>query len=502
VECSVVTAVYAAVVIWTVAHHEPWRDEVVPLSIARRAHSLAELAAPLKFEGHPILWYLLLWLGYGLVHQTWILKAAGIGSAIGAVFLFNRSPLPWCLRYAFTFSFFPLYQYSVISRGYTLEMLLLFAFCRLYPRRHDHPVALAAILAALANTEAFGLIMTVAAGIMLVAGGISRRFEWRRALSNRSTLLATAVYLVGLVLATVVAFPASSHPLTGFQRLTFASIALGIGQAIVQPVAHAAGVATVPLPSAWVWAYFVYLTRRPPVLCFAALSLIGIEVLFNLVYGPGAPWHIGNVVLVLVAAMWLDASASTSTWAASPALERARGSLGRVLAVGVMVVLGGQVLLGAKHITTDLQYDYSENRRLAELLASDPALAGAVVMGEPDTPLWSLPYYADNRIYLARENVFRDWGNFAPPRPATYDLGALLEAARRVRGECTCPVVVTLGYELGELGTYTNFGGTQFEEHFVITAEARAEFVAATRPLARLRGPTMTDENYDVYVLR
>jgi len=61
---------------------------------------------------------------------------------------------------------------------------------------------------------------------------------------------------------------------------------------------------------------------------------------------------------------------------------------------------------------------------------------------------------------------------------------------------------VTLGYELGELGTYTNFGGTQFEERFVITAEARAEFAAATRPLARLRGPTMTDENYDVYVLR
>jgi hypothetical protein len=99
-----------------------------------------------------------------------------------------------------------------------------------------------------------------------------------------------------------------------------------------------------------------------------------------------------------------------------------------------MVVLGGQILLGAKHITTDIQYDYSENRRLAELLAGDPTLAGAVVMGEPDTPLCSLPYYADNRIYLARENVFRDWGNFAPPRPVTYDLGALLEAARRVPG--------------------------------------------------------------------
>jgi hypothetical protein len=63
-------------------------------------------------------------------------------------------------------------------------------------------------------------------------------------------------------------------------------------------------------------------------------------------------------------------------------------------------------------------------------------------------------------------------------------------------------VVITLGYDLERPGAYTNFGGSRFEERFRITPEARDAFLAATQPLARLRGPTLTDENYDVFVLR
>src|SRR6185503_18167105 len=120
--------------------------------------------------------------------QTWVLKAASLASAIGAVYLLNRSPLPWWLRWLVTFSFFPIYQYSVISRGYSVEMLLLFAFCALYVSRHRHPLLLATVLAALANTETFGFIIAIAAAAMLVV----QVSDWRAAVSDR-WLLAAAV---------------------------------------------------------------------------------------------------------------------------------------------------------------------------------------------------------------------------------------------------------------------------------------------------------------------
>jgi hypothetical protein len=251
-----------------------------------------------------------------------------------------------------------------------------------------------------------------------------------------------------------------------------------------------------------VWGYFAYLTRRPPVLCFAAIAFVGIEVLFNLVHGPGAPWHLGNVVLVLVASMWFDAAATAPSIAAPRPIEQLRPWLGRVLAAGMLVMLAGQMRFAFLNLRSDFQYDYSSNRRLAALLRDDPTLANAVVTGEPDTALWSLSYYSDARTYLAREGAFRTWGMFAPPRKVDYDLGALLDDAQRLRGECGCPVVVTMGWDLGQVGTFTNFAGSRFEEHFVVTPEAREAFLAATRPVANLLGPTISDERYEVYVLR
>ena len=324
---------------------------------------------------------------------------------------------------------------------------------------------------------------------------------WRGLVTDRRGVIAIAVYLAGLGLGAAVAFPDPSHPLTGFERLGASSIAASVGRAIAQPVGHAGMFAIVPRPSLFVWGYFLYLLPNVPVLAFAAGSLVGIETLFNVVYGPGAPWHIGNLMLVLVAAMWLDASGSAPALALPPALVRTRVWLGRLLCVPMAVTLAGQISLGADHLRADLQYDYSANKRFAELLHSDPALATAVITGEPDTPLWSVSYYADNRIYLPRERVFRAWGMSGQHRPGSFSLGDLLETARRLKEECGCPVVITMGWPLAQPGTLTNFRGTRFEETFVVTPEARAEFFAATQLLARL-GPTITDENYDVYLLR
>lgn len=493
-----ITLLYAAIVIWGSVHHEPWRDEVVPLSIARQAHSLPELAAPLRYEGHPILWYLVLWVSAHVLGGTWALKAASLACAIGAIFLLNRAPLPWWIRILFTFSFYPLYQYSVVSRGYGLEMLLLFAFCALASGRQQRPLALALALAGLANTEVFGLIMSVAAAAMLALGVT----DWRRTVRDPWVVGGCAIYAVGLVLAAAVALPASGHPLTGFRDLDWSWVALGIGWAIAQPAFHATAISLLPAPSLWAWGYLVYLAPRPARLAFTAIGLVGFEALFNLVYGPNALWHLGNFMLLLTAAVWLDAAASDDDGDHLPAaLVPARLWLGRGLAVAFAVTIAGQIPRGAQALALDATHDYSASRRLAALLHDDPALANAVVMGEPDTRLWSLPYYADNRLYLARAGLFRGWGMFGPERARVYGLDALLDAARRVGAECACPVVITLGWSLAEPGVRTSFAGTQFEERFVITDEARAAFLAATRHLARL-APTITDESYDVYALR
>ncbi len=496
-----VTTIFAAVVIAAAGYHEPWRDEVVPLSIARHADSLRELAAPLRFEGHPILWYLVLWIGLGVFGQSWVLKAASLASAIGAMLLWNRSRLPWWLLGLFTFSYFPLYQYSVVSRGYSLEMLLLFLCCTLVPHRRAHPVALATALALLANTESFGTVMAIAAGVMLLVDAAMTRGGADRRRLDGWTGAAIVIYVLGFVPAVAVAFPDVGHRGTAVYQLDATTIAAGLGKALVWPVAHATRIAVVPWPSLWVWAWFVYLARTPSVLCFAMLSLVGVESILNLVHGTTATWHIGNHVLVIVATLWLDGTAGLASRPDPEWLARVRPWLGRVLLAGFVVLLLSFVVLAADAIRSDVRYDNSSNRELARLLDADPALADAVIMAEPDVLSWSVPYYTRRRVFLPREDLFRDWGIFAPPRRPDYDLGALLAAAKRVQAECACPVVIALGWDLDPVGVRTNFPGTRFAETFAVTAQQRDAFVAATRPLAA-RGSTMTDEWYDVFLLR
>jgi hypothetical protein len=496
-----VVGVYAAIVVVGAVCHEPWRDEVVPLSIARQAGSLAELAAPLRYEGHPILWYLVLWIGWAIVGQTWVLKAASVGCAVAAMVLLNRSPLPRWIRWPFTFSFFPLYQYSVVSRGYGLEMLLLFALCALHPERYRRPVALALVLAALANTELFGFVMAVAFVLMLVVEAMLGASHWTRRATVARRAAAVVMLLAGFAAAAYVAAPGSGHRLAGFEHTGLAVTAGGIARAVAQPVRHAERFAALPHASLWLWAYFAYLAPCVPLLCFALASFVGIEVFYNLVFSTAAPWHIGNAVLVLIAVLWLDASRSVPTRRLPYPLARSRVWLGRALSAAVVFLFADQVVLAYHDLALDVRSDYSANRSLAALLRSDPALADAVVTGEPDQPLWSLPYYADHRIYLPREGVFRPFGQFGPALARDYDLASLLATARRLRADCACPVVITLGWQLGTLGTFANAPGTHAEEHFTITAAARDDFQTSTTHLARL-GPTITDENYDVYLLR
>jgi hypothetical protein len=497
----IVTVVFAGVVVAAASHHEPWRDEVVPLSIARQAGSLAELAAPLAFEGHPILWYLVLWCAWGLVGSPWVLKAASLGSAIGAVFLLQRSPLPWWLAGLFTFSFFPLYQYSVVSRGYALEMLVLFACCAVVPHRRTHPLALGVGLALLANTEAFGAVMAVALAVALFVDAVVTAPRALRLTVGRAAAAGGLVFAAGLVLAVAIAYPDAGHRGTAVRGLDVGALAGGIGRALADPIAHSTRLAVVPLPSLWVWALLAYLLPTPALLCFTALSLVGIEAIFNLAHGPGASWHIGNVVLVLVATLWLHAADTFATRPLGARVARVRRGLGSILVAGVAVVFAEHAWRAADRILADRRHPYSSNRHLAQVLRGDPTLANAVVMGEPDPPLWSVPYYSDHRIYLAREDAFRSWGIFAPPRRVEYDLGALLAAARRVRDDCGCPVVITMGWPLSELGVHTNFPATRFQETFVVSPADRDAFLAAVYPLAP-RAPAITDESYDVFVLR
>jgi hypothetical protein len=500
----VVALAYAAIVIGTTMRHEVWRDEVVALTIARDAASLADLHRALADAGQPMLWHVCLHYAYLALGSTVALKVVHVAIAIAAILLvLVCSPLPLWLGVLFSFGYLPLYEYAVVSRNHGLGMLCLFAFCALYPRWRDHPALVALPLAALANADILGFVIAVAAGLSLaleqvMSGGL------RRPPSAR-VLLAVSIFGAGLGLS----LSGWAHVGLGVIRpdVGARTLVAGVVRAIALPAGHTGNSPSLfPWPplvtSLLCWLYFVTLLRRPAVLCFTAASLIGLECFFNVAWPWPAARHLGSMLLVVMASVWLDRSepARRLPWL-SDRIVRALAWPYGALAAALVLTLGWNVALAVSHVEGDWNGDYSSSRRLAELIGRSPDLRDAVVVGDPFTMVEALPYYRDNRIYMPREKAFRKW---TPARTAvrSSSLADLLDAVMELRRREAAPVIVVLAWDIDGPAEQTMYRDTFLEQTFAVDPEARDEFLRHAKRIARLRSAVYTDENYDVFVVR
>lgn len=122
--------------IWdNLMHHWYWRDETRALAIAQAANSISEIPKLLVNEGHPPLWYLLL---YGLKKIVSIDLVLPLGSWICAMllvasFLF-ATPFTFLIKFLFPFTFYPAYEYSILCRNYAIAATPLILSSWVYSR--------------------------------------------------------------------------------------------------------------------------------------------------------------------------------------------------------------------------------------------------------------------------------------------------------------------------------------------------------------------------------
>ena len=133
-------------------HHEMWRDElevfmkvaanVSPLEISHYSSIVyySFLEVILNLFPHPA-------IAYQISHLLFISLA---------VFIFNRySPFSYLQKILFTFGYFILFEYGIISRAYSFSVLLIFGSVYLITRKKQHYLLIAIVLLVLANHRLF-----------------------------------------------------------------------------------------------------------------------------------------------------------------------------------------------------------------------------------------------------------------------------------------------------------------------------------------------------------
>ncbi len=165
-------------------HHEFWRDELHSAMIAFESQSLSDLVQRKAYEGHPLLWYLLL---YALKHVTseWfaiaLLQLTMASMAVGIVLF--KAPFRVWERIFMVFGYFLLFEYGILARNYAIELLFLFSVCAAYPlRKTANGQFLIGILLFFAmQTNFYGLLLGTLLGAFMaweLVPPLVRKREW------------------------------------------------------------------------------------------------------------------------------------------------------------------------------------------------------------------------------------------------------------------------------------------------------------------------------------
>jgi hypothetical protein len=148
--------------------HAMWFDELQAWNIARASHSIGDLYTNLRYEGHPILWYLPLFAitrFTGNPHAMQVLQWV-VAATTMALVLF-RAPFPIAVRAAVLAGYCFAFEYGVISRSYGLSTLLivgaLVALARPGPRWAIGGV----LLALVAWTSLPGAVLAIAVALTI-----------------------------------------------------------------------------------------------------------------------------------------------------------------------------------------------------------------------------------------------------------------------------------------------------------------------------------------------
>lgn len=156
-------AIFVIIYCWfKFSYHELWKDEWQAWLMARDM-GWGELAGALYYEGHPGLWYfyLKIWALFANGgNDPMLLQLAHVLVMVGVfAFLFFRLKVPFVVKTLLLISYYPFFEYGMVSRGYAFVMLIGFVLVSLIEKPEKNWKWLAVLFFLFCQTEVYAVMM-------------------------------------------------------------------------------------------------------------------------------------------------------------------------------------------------------------------------------------------------------------------------------------------------------------------------------------------------------
>ena len=140
-----------------------WRDELNALAITWASPTIPSLFWHIHHEGHPWLWYVILWIPSRFTHSVLVLKVIqGIVSTAIILFVAFRSPFRTWEKALVLAGYFFVFEYTVVSRMYGVMLLLFVVYLWRRTTRPESPILSALLLGLIASVDTIGIILSFA----------------------------------------------------------------------------------------------------------------------------------------------------------------------------------------------------------------------------------------------------------------------------------------------------------------------------------------------------
>ena len=400
---------YAILLFVGITYHEMWMDESHHWLVAREAESIQELIHNYRYDGHPVLWVLLMHI-YSYISETAIgmQYLHGFITLVSAALILLRAPFSRAFLIAWVLSYFSLYEYGVLSRNYSLLMLFSFCLPIAWKSRHRHPWLPWFILGLICNTHLFGLIFSTAFVLVIFLNDFTSQRQ-----SDIQSLLGYGIYTALFGLSVYFIIPPSDHPSASLASINFDIESLGdtlmlflkalapvpdvtsqffwntnlITSSLkiwVAPIAIISWL--LPLLFRWrqAWLVWVWYLSAALIALFFLVTTLNSGVRYG-----------GILIVILIALRWID-TLEVNTDQKEQQISNRRDLLRKSILTLLMTI---QVIFAGYHLYQDIQLPFSSTKDISLYIESEK-LDNIQVVSNAFCNCISYNNYTDRPIYF------------------------------------------------------------------------------------------------------
>jgi len=383
------------------AHHVMWRDELNALAIAWASPTISSLFWHIHREGHPWLWYMILWIPSRFTQSVLVLKVVqGIVSTAIILFVALRSPFRAWEKALVLASYFFVFEYTILARMYGVMLLIFVVYLWWRTTRPESPIVSAVLLGLMASVDTIGIILSFALLLEYAYAAFAQRSS-APFFPRKVAIYALAVYAAITLFAVWSAKPAAdvswrttgrpfkdakswSHLYKALQNYTilpFFSVQSPHSHFFWNPDLHLSRLAyTAPMLLILGMIYFSFRGRTNLLLMIGFMILAG-TAFGHLIYA-GYERHFGAVFLTFLAAAWIVRAAAPAALLPAP----------------VYILLVVSALSGVWATIGSWMHPFSYDKTAAQWIVANH-MDNMPLVGEEDTSVVGVAEYLHRPIY-------------------------------------------------------------------------------------------------------